>query len=607
MKTQKRKLPHPVINALKTEWKFLGKKKKIFFLYMLFFVIAGIISLATPYVIGIIFNDIQNSITTDAELFRIQLNILLLLLLTLSFWVFHGIARVLERRTGFLVKTNFINDKIFKVLDLSTKWHKDHHSGNTIDKINRASNSLGEFSSHITFQITYALVSLFGSLIILFLLDWKIGVFATVFSSIVIFVITRFDKVLHKMYRELNVFNNKYSSAVFDFISNVTTIISLRLKNVVARDINKKRMASFETYKRTVILDELKWAVAGIAIQVMVVVSLIYRSSVEFAMTGTILIGSLYMLYGYLKQVGDTFYRFAEIYGNIIRYNARIVGSYSLDDAYSKVKKKEAINLPKKWQNISLKNISFKYNQRGKTKHIDDINFQFSRGQKIALVGESGSGKSTILLLIRGLYKVESGDVYCDGKKIESGLESIRKHVTLIPQEPEIFNQSFKYNITMNLPTKRDDMQKAIDMSQLRPVLAKLPKGLNTSVMEKGVSLSGGEKQRLALARGLLAAKNSDIILLDEPTSSVDNMNEVRIHEQIFSEFKDKTIISSIHRLHLLNRFDYIYLFSRGKIIGEGTYKQIRKNTIFRKMLLKYGKNKPIDEAPKKKSGPAGN
>jgi ATP-binding cassette subfamily B protein len=133
-------------------------------------------------------------------------------------------------------------------------------------------------------------------------------------------------------------------------------------------------------------------------------------------------------------------------------------------------------------------------------------------------------------------------------------------------------------------------------MAQLRPVIAKLPRGLDTSVMERGVSLSGGEKQRLALARGLLAAKDCDILLLDEPTSSVDNTNEIRIHEQVFDRFKDKTIISSVHRLHLLDRFDYIYLFSKGKIIGEGTYKEIKKNAVFRRMLLKYGKNKPIDK-----------
>jgi ABC-type multidrug transport system fused ATPase/permease subunit len=298
------------------------------------------------------------------------------------------------------------------------------------------------------------------------------------------------------------------------------------------------------------------------------------------------------MLYGYLSEVGNTFYKFAELYGNIIRSNARIVGAYPIDKAYKRIKKDKTHRLPKNWHEISLRDVSFTYDQKGKIKHLDHINFQFARKQKIALVGESGSGKSTILCLIRGLYNIEQGEVYCDGKPLKGGLMSVRDHVALIPQEPEIFNKSFRYNITMNLPTNEKDLENAITMAQLKSVLLRLPKGLDTSVLEKGVSLSGGEKQRLALARGLLAAKESDILLLDEPTSSVDNINEIKIHEQIFSRFNDKTIISSVHRLHLLNRFDYIFLFSKGKIIGEGTYKNIKTNPVFLKMLAKYGKEK---------------
>ena len=149
----------------------------------------------------------------------------------------------------------------------------------------------------------------------------------------------------------------------------------------------------------------------------------------------------------------------------------------------------------------------------------------------------------------------------------------------------------------MNLPTDKEELENAITIAQLKPVVLRLQKGLDTSVMEKGVSLSGGEKQRLALARGLLAAKESDILLLDEPTSSVDNLSEIKIHEQIFARFKEKTIISSVHRLHLLDRFDYIFLFSKGRIIGEGTYTSIKTNPVFRKMLAKYGKEKrPIKD-----------
>jgi|TARA_Y100000310_G_C20586980_1_gene765939 ABC-type multidrug transport system fused ATPase/permease subunit len=148
----------------------------------------------------------------------------------------------------------------------------------------------------------------------------------------------------------------------------------------------------------------------------------------------------------------------------------------------------------------------------------------------------------------------------------------------------------------MGLRTNNEDLKKAIKMAQFGKVVQRLDKGLKTNVLERGVKLSGGEKQRLALARGLLAAKKSDMMFMDEPTSSVDSINEIKIHESIFSEFENKTIVSSIHRLHLLEKFDYIYMFKDGKIIGEGTFMEIKKHpkfmNIWRKYMLEKSKDK---------------
>lgn len=588
-------MAHPIVNTIKTEWGYLGRRRKIFIFYTLLFTIAGIIDLATPYVIGTIFNSIQKSITTEEELWSLIFKISLLLVITVLFWMFHGVARVLETTTGFFVRKNYVNDKIRVVLKLPIEWHKENHSGDTIDKINRASGALEDFSSQFTFQIIYGIISFLGSIIILLFIDFKIGIFTFLFSALTLFAISKIDKNLNKKYMELNKYNNKLSATIFDYISNIITVITLRLKKTVSQEIDTKQTDSYKTYKSSVIINEVKWGFASIVIQVMVVGSLIYRAYSEYTITGAILIGTLYMLYGYLNNVGQTFYKFADLYGNIIRINARIVGAYPLDEEYRKLGEIETSRLPKNWKEISLKNISFTYDREGKINHLENINFDFKRGQKIALVGESGSGKSTILSLIRGLYKIDKGEVYCNGEPLPGRINCLKDQVTLIPQEPEIFNNTFRYNITMNLPATEGELNKVISMSQLKPVLERLPNGLNTSVMEKGVSLSGGEKQRLALARGLLAAEKSDIVLLDEPTSSVDSLNEIKIHENVFEEFKNKTIISSIHRLHLLDRFDYIYLFLKGKIIGQGTFEEMKRNPLFSKMWRKYNQEKRAD------------
>jgi len=592
LKRKRDKMTHPIINAIKTEWGYLGKRRKWFIFYIFLFLIAGIVSLLTPYVIGTIFNSIQESITTHEELVVLMKKIALLLFITVVFWMLHGPARFLETITGFHVKKNYVNDKIRMVLKLPVKWHKDNHSGDTIDKINRASNALEEFSSHMTHDILYGLISFFGSIIILFFIDWRIGLFAFVYALIILFIISRVDKNLERKYKKLNEYNNKLSATIFDYLSNVITVITLRLRKTVSKEIESRQIASYKTFKSSSIINEIKWGFASVAIQIMIVISLIYKSYTEFNLTGTILIGTLYMVYGYLNNVGHTFYKFAWLYGDVVRANARIIGANPLDEEYNKLEFPESGRLPRGWKEIKFKNLSFTYDTDGKRNHLDNVSFKLKKKEKIALVGESGSGKSTILSLIRGLYKVEKGEIYCDGIPLEGGINRVKEQVTLIPQEPEIFNNTFRYNITMDLPASEEDLKKVIKIARLNLVLSKLPKGLDTSVQEKGVSLSGGEKQRLALARGLLASKKSEIILMDEPTSSVDSMNEMKIHEQVFEEFQNKTIVSSIHRLHLLDKFDYIYLFDQGKIVGHGTFDEIKKNPLFEKMWRRYHREK---------------
>ena len=584
-----KKTINPIWNVIRTEWAHLGSQKKVFVFYCFLFVIAGVINLMAPLVIGLIFNSIQQTISSEMELKKIILLISLLLVIRIGFWLFHGTARVLEMLTGFFVHRNYTNSKIRKVLELPVKWHKDHHSGDTIDKINRGREALGSFSEYGIVQIIYSILSIFGSLVILFFVDVKIALFALIFSLLMIFSVMAVDRKLIRYYKELNKFSNKLSASIFDYLSNILTVVTLRLKKTVSREVDVKLMVSYPTHKKAALINEFKWGLASIAITLMIVLALSYRIYTDYYATGIILIGTLYILYTYLERVGATFFNFADLYGKITKYDARIQGAYPIDEAFEDVRKKIGGRFPYNWQKIELKNIDFKYDFSIKRSNLSDVNIKFKRGQKIALVGESGSGKSTILSLLRGLYVPNKGKVYCDNAEIKNGVNRLKQHITLIPQDPEIFNNTIRYNITMDVKTSNENLNRAIKMAQFGKVVERLEKGLDTNVLEKGVSLSGGEKQRLALVRGLLAARNSDIILLDEPTSSVDSLNEMKIHDNIFNEFGNKTIISSIHRLHLLDKFDYIYMFEKGKIIAEGSLEDIMGNAKFRRIWKKYG------------------
>lgn len=178
---------NPIVNVFQTEWQNLGKRKKIFVLYTSFFVIAGVIGLMTPLVIGTIFNKVQDQITSEAELKDLIQTIFLLLAINLSFWLFHGVARVLEQKTGFFVRRNYVNSKIEKVLELPIKWHKDNHSGSTIDKVGRSSSAVGIFSRNTTFDVFYAIINLIGAVIILSFFDIRASILALIFACLTLY------------------------------------------------------------------------------------------------------------------------------------------------------------------------------------------------------------------------------------------------------------------------------------------------------------------------------------------------------------------------------------------------------------------------------------
>ena len=583
---------NPVISLLKEEWKYLGNRRKFFLLTVVLFVIAQAITLMTPLIVGMIFNSVQETVTTNDQLKNLIFLIWMLLVIKIGFWIFHGTGRVIEERNGFFVNRNYVNSKIGKVLELPVKWHKDHHSGDTIDKINKGASGIHGFSSGMTFEIIYAILNVFGSLIILLFIDFRIAAFAFVYSMLVLFIMFKMDNRLIRVYKQLNKKSNRVAAGIYDYISNIITVVTLRMKKTVQVEINSRLMESEELAKKSFVMNEAKWAFASIAIGFMIVVGLSFKAYSDFTTTRIILVGTLYMLYGYLGGIGQTFYGFAQLYGRVVKYNAAMKNASPIDDAHDLVKEEIKMDLPLGWKEISFRDIDFSYNDDGSMMHVNNVDFRFKKGEKIALVGESGSGKSTVLTLLRGLYEPDGGSVYVDGERIDHGFARLKKHITLIPQDPEIFNDTIKNNITMGIRTGNEDFWEAVSMAQLTSVIEKLEKGVNTNVMEKGISLSGGEKQRLSLARGLLAAWKSEIVLMDEPTSSVDSENEMKIHDNIFSRFRNKTIISSIHRLHLLGKFDYIYLFDKGKIVAQGTLAEIRKNANFGRVWKKYGLEK---------------
>lgn len=584
---------NPFLNLLSYSWRY-SPNKSSYITFVSLGIIANAIDLFDAILIGRVFNSVQFSANDPRLLSYIINNLLLLVLVTLGYRSFLGISRVIETRNAFLIRKNYKLEMFNRVMDLPVQWQKDNHSGDTISKINKAAEALYGFSEEMFITIAN-FVALIGSLIILAFFSWKIAVLAFFISMLAVWTSLKFDSILAKGYEKVYKAENHLASAVHDYISNIITVISLRLKKRVSREIENRSMSAFAVYQKNNVINELKWSSIGLYISITTAAVLIFNAHTSYKTTGVIILSTLFILYSYLYKIGNFFYNFAWIYNIMVQRNTAVELADTIRVEHEQmILKKKTHFLPKNWHCLQLKNLTFSYRKKNDEDYVgenlDNVSITIERNKKIALIGESGSGKSTIMSLIRGLHETNKINIYSDGKKLSHGLKHLYEHTALIPQEPEIFNSSVRDNITMGVEAENSEIENVMKISRFSPVLKRLKRGLETNVLEKGVSLSGGEKQRLALARGLLMAKEYDFLLLDEPTSSVDSDNESKIYQNIFKHYKDKTIISSIHRLHLLRNFDYIYYFENGKIISEGNFNTLLNDEKFKGLWDNYSK-----------------
>lgn len=220
---------------------------------------------------------------------------------------------------------------------------------------------------------------------------------------------------------------------------------------------------------------------------------------------------------------------------------------------------------------IAIKNLSFQYGER---KIIDDLSLSIKKGEKIAFVGESGSGKSTLIKILLGLLKYNQGKVRLGDMEL-SGicLNNLYDRVSYLSQDAPVFDGTIKENLVFEKQVSEVQMLGALSEVQLSHLVENLAEGLNTEIGEKGTCLSGGEKQRLALAR--LWFEDSDLVILDEATSAMDNLTEENVMKSVMQKMKDKTVIAIAHRLNSIAGFDRIILFKEGRIVGQGTFEEL--------------------------------
>jgi ATP-binding cassette subfamily B protein/subfamily B ATP-binding cassette protein MsbA len=318
----------------------------------------------------------------------------------------------------------------------------------------------------------------------------------------------------------------------------------------------------------------------------LVILYITQKVSAGTATTGSFLAytTSLLMLNPSLKRAQETYVRIQEV----LVAAGRV---YQITEAPHEVlESSKNISFPANWQKIRFEKISLFL---GEKKILNEVSLEVKQGESVAFVGESGSGKSSLLNLLLRFYEPTSGQILIDDEPLQNfNLLELRKNIALVSQDVFLFNDSIMANIQSgNLDRSASEVEGVARMANAHDFISKMPKGYESHVGDRGSLLSGGEKQRVSIARALF--KNSPVLILDEATSALDSANEAEVQKGLDILMKGRTTFVVAHRLSTIQNVDRIYVVKQGQISEMGTHQELieRKTDYFRFYQLQGGGN----------------
>ncbi|HIE78012.1 MAG TPA: ABC transporter ATP-binding protein/permease [Candidatus Thioglobus sp.] len=558
------------IKVLKKLMPYLLKMRGRVAFATLFLIMAKLSNVAVP----VILKEIVDSLD--------KINVLIILPIGLLFA--YGSLRLLsslfnELRDAIFAKVRYhamhlVALGVFKhlhTLDLS--FHLDRRIGGITRDIDRGTQSVSTLLSIFVFNI---LPSFFEICLVIGLLwvSYDIFIAGTSLLTVVFYIaITLAITTWRMKYRyQMNDMQSEANTNAVDSLINFETVKYFNQEefevNRYDSIMNNWENVATKSFTSMTALNFVQGAV--IAIGVTIVLILAAQGVVDKELS----LGDLIMIQALLLQLflplGSLGIIYRQVKHNFIDMN----NMFDLLERSSSVKDMDdASDLDITKSEVQFKNVSFAY--PGKDEVLKDINFVIKPGQRVAIVGESGSGKSTLAKLLFRFYDVDGGEITIDKQNIKSLTQrSVQSAIGVVPQDTVMFNESIYYNIAYGKPTATmEEVDEAARMSFIDSFIGKLPDGYDTIVGERGLKLSGGEKQRLAIARVLL--KKPPILIFDEATSSLDSYSEKMVQKALTSLSSEHTTLVIAHRLSTIVDADLIIVLSNGEISESGTHREL--------------------------------
>ena len=578
IKTDEKSMPWKEIP--KSIWYFLEKDKARFLLSFFILLIIFFYDLVPVFIVGKIV-DFFTKYTPGQSLKLFYFYVILIS----STYIISSLIRLKAKNMMSIIglKTR-ARARIWgfeRLTEFSLEWHNKENTGNKLQRIFTGADGLANWLGMLRRDLLKIFANITGILIFFLFVDYRFMFLVFIYTAAFLSVEFFFSRKVYKLSNEFNKFNQKAGGTYVESASNMLSIKALGGESKIVEHIADKETISRDMSIKRANANNFKWKclqfVTGISLGIFILLT-------GFSFVANIIsIGMILVFYTYFAKLQGSLSDISDLYTDMINARSDVAQMMPIFKETEFIKTGNE-SFPNDWDKIEIKNAFMEYGsgQAG----LKDFNLILNRNSKVGIAGSSGSGKSTLAKIVLGLYAIKSGKFKIGKKDYYSILHSeTLSNVTVVLQETELFNLSLTENITMMRSLDKDLLNKAIEISQLREVIERLPDGVNSTIGEKGYMLSGGERQRLGIARAIY--KNSDIVILDEATSSLDSETEGRVMEKLLGEYgKEKTFLIIAHRLGTLKYTDSISIMENGKVVENGSYDELMNNSesVFHRM-----------------------
>ncbi|MCO5786190.1 metal ABC transporter permease [Pseudomonas sp. G11-1] len=477
-------------------------------------------------------------------------------------------ARVAERAM------RRVSLKVFEHLHrLDLGFHLSRRTGGLARDIERGTSGISFLLRFMVFNILPTLLEI-GLITVILLANFSPVYALTVLGAVVVYSLFTIDftEWRNRFVRESNQLDNRSNTRAVDSLLNYETVKYFGNELFEARQYDE-HLAGWESARMKTRLS-LSALNSGQALIIAGSVTLMMVLAANQVSAGSMTLGELVMINAYMIQLFVPLNFLGFIYREIREALINIERLFGLLEAPVKVADvDEAAALRVEGGTVRFEHVNHSYTAERPI--LKDVSFTIPAGQTLAVVGPSGAGKSTLARLLFRFYDVSSGGITIDGQDIRTVTQrSLRQAIGVVPQDTVLFNDSIGYNIAYGKPGASDEEVWAVlRMAQLEDFVQRLPEGLQTQVGERGLKLSGGEKQRIAIARVLL--KDPQLLILDEATSSLDTHSERRILDALNLVSRRRTTLAIAHRLSTITHAEQILVLDQGQVVEQGTHQRL--------------------------------